>query len=177
MTLSLAGTGRDAGVSIAEVNLKLIWEVVSQIKVGERGHAYVIDAQGRLIAHPDISLVLRNTDLSRLAHVQAARSGVSAQGLVQEGRNIQGPRVRTAHALVAPLRWLVFVELPIAEAYAPLYDSIWRSGLLLLGGLALAFLAGLFLARRMVVPIQALRTGAARIGSGDLGQRITIKTG
>ena len=45
MTLSLAGTRRDAGVSIAEVNLKLIWDVVSRIKVGERGQAYVVDAQ------------------------------------------------------------------------------------------------------------------------------------
>src|SRR5262249_5689311 len=39
------------------------------------------------------------------------------------------------------------------------------------------FAAGLFLARRMVVPIQALRAGAARLGSGDLGQRIAINTG
>src|SRR5580693_2907288 len=45
MTLSLAGTRRDAGVSVAEVNLKLIWDVVSQIKVGARGQAYVIDQQ------------------------------------------------------------------------------------------------------------------------------------
>src|SRR5262249_24452230 len=35
MTLAIAGTRRDAGVSVAEVNLKLIWDVVSQIKVGE----------------------------------------------------------------------------------------------------------------------------------------------
>ena len=33
----LAGTRRDAGVSVAEVNLKFIWDVVSQIKVGEHG--------------------------------------------------------------------------------------------------------------------------------------------
>src|SRR5262249_49219119 len=72
MTLAIAGTRRDAGVSVAEVNLKLIWDVVSQIKVGDRGHAYVVDAQGRLIAHPDISLVLRNTDMSKLAQVRAA---------------------------------------------------------------------------------------------------------
>src|SRR5262249_10312836 len=51
MTLSLAGTGRDAGVSVADVSLKLLWDVVSQIKVGEHGQAYVIDAEGRLIAH------------------------------------------------------------------------------------------------------------------------------
>ena len=35
----------------------------------------------------------------------------------------------------------------------------------------------MFLARRMVVPIQKLRAGAARLGSGDLSQRITIKSG
>jgi signal transduction histidine kinase/HAMP domain-containing protein len=179
MSLSLAGARRDAGVSIAQVNLKLIWDVVSKIKVGERGHAYVIDADGRLIAHPDISLVLRNTDMSRLAQVRGARAGltgISAQQ-VQEGEDIAGHKVLTAFAAVVPLGWLVFVETPIEEAYAPLYASIQRTGLVLLGALALAFVAGMFLAGRMVVPIQALRAGAARIGSGDLGQRINIKTG
>jgi signal transduction histidine kinase len=178
MTVALAGTRRDAGVSVAEVNLKLIWDVVSQIKVGQHGQAYVVDAQGRLIAHPDISLVLRNTDLSRLAQVQAARTaGGPAPEQVQEAQDLQGRRVLTAHAPVEPLGWRVFVELPADEAYAPLYASIQRSGALLGGGLIFAFLAGTFLARRMVGPIQALRAGAARLGGGDLSQRISIKTG
>jgi signal transduction histidine kinase len=176
MTLSLAGTRRDTGVSIAQVNLKLIWDVVSKIKVGERGRAYVVDADGRLIAHPDISLVLRNTDMSKLAQVRSARAAGSGDE-VQEGEDITGNRVLTAHAQVTPLGWLVFVETPIAEAYAPLYASIQRTGYVLFGALALAFIAGMFLAKRMVGPIQALRSGAARIGRGDLSQRISIKTG
>ena len=175
MTLAIAGTRRDAGVSVAEVNLKLIWDVVSGIKVGERGHAYVVGAQGRLIAHPDISLVLRNTDMSRLAQVQAARAG--ATELVQEGEDIEGRKVLTAYAPVAPLGWLVFVELPFEEAYAPLNAALKRLALVLLAALSFAVLAGMFLAGRMVGPIQALRAGAARIGSGDLSQQIRIKTG
>jgi signal transduction histidine kinase/CheY-like chemotaxis protein len=185
MTLAIAGTRRDAGVSVAEVNLKLIWDVVTQIKVGERGHAYVVDAQGRLIAHPDISLVLRNTDMSKLAQVQAARAvGPKAARptdgpieTVQESENIEGRKVLTAYASVAPLGWLVFVELPAEEAYAPLYAALKRLGYVLLAALLIAVLAGMFLAGRMVGPIQALRAGAARIGSGDLSQRIAIKTG
>ena len=179
MTLAIAGTRRDAGVSVAEVNLKLIWDVVSQIKVGERGHAYVVDAQGRLIAHPDISLVLRNTDMSRLAQVRAARGGTGGDPSerVQESTNIEGREVLSASAPVAPLGWLVFVELPAQEAYAPLYAALQRLGLVLLAALGFAVLAGMFLAGRMVGPIRALRAGAARIGSGDLGQRIAIKTG
>src|SRR6266702_4470228 len=74
MTVALAGTRRDAGVSVAEVNLKLIWDVVSQIKVGAHGQAYVVYAQGWLSAHTEISLVLRNTDLARLAQIRAART-------------------------------------------------------------------------------------------------------
>ena len=179
MTLAIAGTRRDAGVSVAEVNLKLIWDVVSQIKVGERGHAYVVDAQGRLIAHPDISLVLRNTDMSRLAQVSAAQTatGGGASERVQESEDIGGRKVLTAYAPVAPLGWLVFVELPVAEAYAPLYAALERLALVLLAALGFAVLAGMFLAGRMVGPIQALRAGAERIGGGDLSQQIRIKTG
>jgi signal transduction histidine kinase len=178
MTLAMAGARRDAGVSVAEVNLKFIWEVVSQIKVGKKGQAFVIDSRGRLIAHPDISLVLRNTDMFRLDYVKTARdeSGVSRQG-VEIVNDILGREVLTAHAPIPPLRWLMFVELPIDEAYAPLYESIKRSAWLLAGGLALAFLAGLLLARKMIIPIQQLREGAAQIGAGNLEQRISIKTG
>jgi hypothetical protein len=120
MTLSLAGTRREAGVSVAEVNLKFIWDVVSQIKIGEHGRAYVIDGQGRLIAHPDLSLVLRNTDLSHLPQVQAARARATGKPAdqVQEAEDIRGRRVLTAYASVRPVGWLVFVELPVEEADA-----------------------------------------------------------
>jgi signal transduction histidine kinase len=138
----------------------------------------VIDAQGRLIAHPDISLVLRNTDFSRLAQVKAARE--AAEGAAQDiapVEDIQGRPVLTAHAPIPALGWLVFVELPVREAYAPLYAAIQRSGLQLLAALALAVIAGVFLARRMVGPIQALGAGADVIGRGNLGYRISVRTG
>jgi signal transduction histidine kinase len=179
MTLAMAGVRRDYGLVVAQVNLKFIWDVVSQVQVGVRGRAYVVDPAGRLIAHPDISMVLRHMDISRLVQIQAARAEGSAassdQPLVVD--DIEGRKVLSVHAQVAPLGWLVFVELPIDEAYAPLYSAIRRSGALLIAALVLAAIAGLYLARRMIIPIRALRDGAARIGSGDLDQRISIETG
>src|SRR6201996_2154309 len=175
MTLSLAGTRKDAGVSSAEGNLKLSWDVVSQIKVGEHGHAYVVGEQGRLIAHPDISLVLRNTDMSKLAQVRDARAGMADP--TSEATNIQGQQVLTASAPIAPLGWTMFVELPVEEAYASLYAALQRLALVLAAASLFAVLAGVLLARRMVGPIQALRAGAERMGSGDFAQHISIKTG
>jgi signal transduction histidine kinase len=178
MTLSVAGARREAGVSLAQVNLTFIWDVISQIQMGERGRAYVIDEHGRLIAHPDISLVLSNSDVSDLAQVRAARAAASEPAPEQEPvEDIQGERVLSAYASVPSLGWFVFVELPVAEAYAPIYATIQRSGILITAALALACLASILLARRMIAPIQALRMGAERIESGDLAQRISIKTG
>src|SRR5215831_3959512 len=176
MTIAVAGTGHDHGVIVGQVNLKFIWDVVSQIKSGTRGHAYVVDSSGRLIADPDISLVLRNTDMSGLPQVRAARVPQADADEPFAAVDRQGKPVLSARATVTPLNWLVFVELPIDEAYAPLYSSIMRSAVLLLVALALALFASLLFARRMVVPIRALQEGTMRIGRGDLTQRIAIKT-
>src|SRR5215831_8526995 len=176
MTIAVAGIGHDHGVIVGQVNLKFIWDVVSQIKSGTRGHAYVVDSSGRLIADPDISLVLRNTDMSGLPQVRAARVPQADADEPFAAVDRQGKPVLSARATVTPLSWLVFVELPIDEAYAPLYSSIMRSAVLLLVALALALFAGLLFARRMVVPIRALQEGAMRIGRGNLTQRIAIKT-
>jgi two-component system NtrC family sensor kinase len=106
MTISLRA--RNANVSVAEVNLKFIWDVVSQIKVGEHGQAYVVDGRGRLIAHPDISLVLRNTDLSDLAQVRAARTeSAESPNSTQLARDTHGRSVLTANAAIAPLDWTI----------------------------------------------------------------------
>jgi hypothetical protein len=128
MLLSLAGTRRESGVSVAEIGLKLVWDVVSQIKVGEHGGAYVVDREGRLIAHPDISLVLRNTDMSKLAQVQAARVAGDGPRQVQAARDIDDRDVLSASARVAlpGLGWHVFVELPVAEVDTAFHDV--RSG-------------------------------------------------
>jgi Cache domain len=120
MTLSLAGTRRDAGVSVAEVKLKLIWDLVTRMKVGERGVAYVLDAQGRVVVHPDLTLAQR--DFSSLTHVQAARTAGSGPvtGGVQVAQDINGREVLAAYMPVANpnLGWLVLVELPVEEADA-----------------------------------------------------------
>jgi signal transduction histidine kinase len=178
ITIALAGSGGAAGVTVAEVNLKFIWDVVSQIKIGKAGHAYVVDSHGQLIAHPDISLVLKKTDLSKLDQVKAAL-GTVAQGMGMPGiaRDLEGRQVLSASAPIAPLGWAVLIEQPLFEAFEPIRASIFRTVGLVLVGVLLSVLVSLVLARRLVRPIRALTEGAGRIGAGDLGHRLEVKTG
>ncbi len=169
--------GARGGVTVAEVNLKLIWDVISQIKVGRDGYAYVVDRLGRLVAHPDISLVLRGTDMKGLAQVAAALQDREGAAAPADARNLTGVSVLSAHASIPALGWIVFVELPTAEAQLPVITAGLRALALLVLGLIIAGLAGALLARRMVVPIRALQAGAQRIGSGELDHRLDIRTG
>ena len=181
MVIAIAEGGQAGGVTAAEVNLKFIWDVVSQIKIGKAGQAFVVDGQGALIAHPDISLVLQKTDLTRLEQVKRALAGGPQPGEpAQEGtiaRNLRNQQVLTAHTTIPSLGWTVFVEQPLEEAFEPLRASVKRTVLLLFLGILLSVGASLMLARTLARPIRALQAGAVRIGEGNLTDRIEVKTG
>jgi signal transduction histidine kinase len=178
LTIAVAGRSRIGPIVVTEVNLKFIWDVVSRIAVGTKGRAYVVDSDGYLIAHPDISLVLHKTDLSGLTQVRAARMGSSSAAAVSMVADDRlGRQVLTSFAPIPALGWFVFVEQPVAQAFAPLYAMLWRTGGLLIGGLVLSLIASILLARHVVGPIRVLQKGASEIGAGRLDHRIAIDTG
>jgi signal transduction histidine kinase len=181
MIIAIAEDGERGGVTVADVNLKFIWDQISRIKIGQAGYAYVVDGHGQLIAHPDISLVLQKTSLAGLPQVQAALDMPALPGQEREealiATDLRGRQVLTAYETVSPPGWSVFVDQPLEEAFAPIFSSVARTIILLLLGIGLSVLASMVLARKMVRPIQAIRTGAARIGGGALDQRIEVHTG
>ena len=178
MTIAVAGSRVSAGVTIATVNLKLILEVMAGIRVGRSGDAFVVDRPGHLVAHPDISLVLRGVDDGTRATLQAMRiAALGAGGEAIATTDIQHRSVLVAVAPIAGPDWTVFAEDPIEEALAPIRAALWRTGFFLLsGGLFAAGLAYL-LAYRLVVPIRKLEEGAKRIGAGQFDHKIAIATG
>ncbi len=180
MAIGIGHVGRNAGATIAEVNLKLVWDVVTGIRVGETGYAFVTDLRGRLIAHPDMSLVLRDTDLSRLPQVAAAIASpgqAAGGGRVIEGTGPDGRAELSAFTAVPKVGWLVFVELPRQEAFAAVWKALYQTLALLALGIGLAAVAGTLLARRLSAPIRELRAGAEQLGRGDLASRIPVARG
>ena len=178
MTIAVAGAREVNGSTIAVVNLKLIWDVISAIHVGRSGDAFVLDRSGRLVAHPDISLVLRGDDdpaAARLKQLQQAT--IAGGGETAEGSNAEGRPVIAAMAPIRRQEWTAFVEEPAAEAFTPLRAALWRTGLLLLAGAILAAALAYLLARRMTGPIALLEKGAEEIGAGHFDHKIEISTG
>jgi signal transduction histidine kinase len=85
--------------------------------------------------------------------------------------------VFSSWTLIPDLGWAVFVDQPVEEVYGPLYASLFRTSGLLLVGLGMALVASLLVARRVVRPLETLRRGVERIGTGDMHSRLDVKTG
>ena len=178
LTVAVVGNRPSVGAVVAEVNLKLIWDVISAIKVGKSGFAFVLDRPGRLIAHPDISLVLRGAEEATAKPFRTIRAAIGSAGAgLATSRDVHGHAVAVGAAQVTGLDWTVVVEQPLSEAYAPIYAALWRTAVLLAVGTIFAALLAYALAHRMTEPIRVLEEGTERIGAGFFDHRISIQTG
>jgi class 3 adenylate cyclase/HAMP domain-containing protein len=173
MSISVAHSGFNAGVTVADIDLSFLADFLGDTQVGKSTFAYAVDPRGQVLATsargPDIG-----KDLSKLPQVAAV---IAPDGVpLTSGTDASGYSVLTTSSTVPKLGWIVFFEQPTVQALAPIRDQLVRVALLIGLGLLIAILAGTVLARRMLIPITALRTGARRLGAGDFSQRIEVNT-
>ncbi|MEQ1956904.1 adenylate/guanylate cyclase domain-containing protein [Mesorhizobium yinganensis] len=177
MLVSVAGNRAAAGVAVAEINLKLIWDVVSDIRVGGSGRAYVVDRLGQLVAHPDISKVPSGTNEEAARTLRRLQDAIEAGGTSVATTNTDGEPVIADMAAIKGTGWTVVVEQDTTEAFAPIYATLWRTSGLLLGATMLAAGLAFWLAKRMTGPVRLLEEGTRQIGAGQFEHRINISTG
>ncbi|MCP3464604.1 MULTISPECIES: adenylate/guanylate cyclase domain-containing protein [unclassified Bradyrhizobium] len=174
MRIAVTGNLPAAGIAIAEVNLKLIWDVIAAIRIGQTGYAMIVDDSGQLIAHPDISLVLRgrtgSIDFGRIKYLV----GTTSRGAVITGDKGNPVVALSVHA--ADIGWTVIAMQPIVEAFAPIRAALWRSSLLIALGVLIAIALAYWRAHRMSGPIKQLEEGVERIGTGHFDHRIGISS-
>jgi GAF domain-containing protein/HAMP domain-containing protein len=161
---------RFEGVLVAEVDLRYMWDVVDEIKIGQTGFAYVVDQQGNVIAYPgsDKEKILQN--FSHVFEVAEFISGNDEEietGFELEA-GINGERVVSTYIPLGTPNWAVVVETPILEAFQDLIWSLVVSAVILLSVAILAGGAGIYAARRLTAPVLSLTSTATRIAEGEL---------
>ena len=160
------------GTLVGEITLKFMWDLVDQLKVGETGYVYVVDNQGDLIAFGDTSRVLVNENVQHIPEVQefvenpTETTDLTPEVITYTG--LTGTKVLGSYAPLGTPQWAVVVELPTAEAYQSLYQTLAITvvAILLLAGLA--GLVGIFVARRLAAPLIDLSKTAAEVAGGNL---------
>ncbi len=144
----------DADIAlIARLPLQKIWSLIDGIDAGPGGFAYLVSAEGTLLAYPDKAVIIRG---QKPAQVRAP--GIAPPLIVS--------------SVVPGLEWTVFIEQPAAKAYLPVFQMVRRSLVYFLAGLSMAVLLGGAFAVLYARSLDALLLGTARIAEGDLSYRI-----
>jgi GAF domain-containing protein/HAMP domain-containing protein len=160
------------GTLIAEVNLKFMWQVVDQLKVGQTGYAYVVDNQGNLIAFGDTSRVLAGENVQQIFEVKEFIQNLSAStNITPEIANYSGLLGKNVVGTYVPLgspEWAVITELPTNEAYQPIIGFMSGYIISMLALAVLAGVAGILIARRLSAPLVDLSNAATEFAGGNL---------
>jgi len=180
VAIPLWGTAQSiVGVVAAEADLSFLWEVVGKIHFGTAGYAYLVDAQGNLIAHKDPTLVLKRMNMREVDGVKKFLRNPSRSDFTpaQEGRGLTDKPVLVTYAPVPELGWAVVLEEPIDAALANVEILKRYAAVLLVLGLVIGATIIAWVSSRITGPIRALHHGAKIIGSGNLGYRVNIHSG
>lgn len=167
--------GESKSILAAEVNLKFMWDLVDQLKVGDTGTAYLVDRQGKLLAFHDTSRVLQGENVANLPEVSEFILGKTNTQLLDLAPGINKNLTVGAFAPLVSPDWALITELPWQEAYAPFIQNALASILITIALAVLAALAGIYLARRLTVPLVTLRDTATRITAGELSLQAPIQ--
>ncbi|MFB8789862.1 MAG: ATP-binding protein [Potamolinea sp.] len=181
------------GVLFAKINLDFLSRTTSQTQVGETGYSYVLDNRLALIAKgtktekksspsPSQNTQSQSTEKFKLQDLKdfpfiqdLAKLSLSPEtqpALVYKGLN--GQEVIGSSTLIRRVKWLVVVELPTSEVYAPVRWML----LVMVGGtvVAIALTVGLGFAfsRSITIPLKYLTDAATKISGGQLNSRVDI---
>ncbi len=167
-----ADDGTFLGVIAGNVDINKLIEIVGSTKIGDNGEVVIVNSQGRIAIDPDIAVIFK--DINHLKGIQAALRGES--GTIIDVNDDGDPALVYYVPDIGLENWIAFVNVPLAELNAPVVDLATRAVLLGLIAIAVISVAILFVARRLVQPIQQLTRVAGRLSAGEFNTPIPVQS-
>jgi methyl-accepting chemotaxis protein len=161
---------RTVGVLAAAMAIEDISRIVANWKSGKTGYAFLVDQNGKVVAHRTAELVL--TEVSLAEHPLV--SSIQKSGLPRlVSFEWKGSPQALGYVNGTALRWSVVVQQDEEELFAPLRQAVML-GLLLLAaaGLLVAVIAR-YVSGLLVRPIVEMTEAADRMSTGELDKPIT----
>ncbi len=163
------------GVVTADLSLKWLKDILSQIKIYQSGYAFLISQSGVFLSHRNTNLII-NESIFSIAEATGdtelrniGRDMIQGkEGFVALNRNLTGKVSRMYYAPLQSTGWSLGVVVPEDELFAALKTLTLELALIGAAGFALLFLVIVFISGRITRPISALADKTAEIAKGNL---------
>jgi HD-GYP domain-containing protein (c-di-GMP phosphodiesterase class II) len=144
---------------------------------------FVVDQNGRAVAHPDPSVAFSEKPMTDLKVVQdwqetgaQVQSGLAPFVAMRNGHPVEMLGSYATAELDKNTRLGVIAIQDESAALASVGDMRRQTFWISLVAAILTILVGIFFARKLTQPVQQLAAGAHRIASGDFSQRIEVRS-
>jgi putative nucleotidyltransferase with HDIG domain len=173
--LPIIDENKIVGVLLADLSMERVWEIVESVNIRRSGEAYLVDRRGLLIAHKDRERVIQLEDMKDVEivgkYLALGNTGGALTFMDKEGKEMLG-----AYASLDLEGWGVVVQEPREDAYIVVAEMKRQ---ILIWGLitgVLVCIIGLFLARKISVPIMHFARSAMLIARGNFKEKITVRS-
>ncbi|HFC11919.1 MAG TPA: HAMP domain-containing protein, partial [Anaerolineae bacterium] len=166
----LAHATDNGGVVAGRLQMDLLWDVVSDVRFGKSGVAYIVEKSGTVIGHPDVSVVLDRVSLVGRPEwdVISKADNFSWNG---EYFNFQGQDVVARTQEIADSDWVIVTEIDKDEATETTRLAVGALSLGIVGiGIVALFVAMRLMNTNIFNPLNELRRRARRIAQGEFKQ-------
>jgi sigma-B regulation protein RsbU (phosphoserine phosphatase) len=168
------GKKKFTGIVTADLSLSWLEEMVSSLKIGKTGYGFLVSKEGKLITHPDKSLVMNESVLNIPAKRNGNLYGVGSEmlkgkiGFVPTKDTATGKRIWIAYAPVPATGWSLAAVFPKEELMEDLHNL--NRVVLIIGLIGLLFLAAVIIlfSSSITKPLKLLALKTRDIAKGDL---------
>jgi len=156
------------------VTLNKLWHKIYNTMIGRTGFAFLVDKEGKIIAHPEKKRAKNFEDATQLAIVQEVLSGrtVGSKEFVDQ----RGVEMVGAYAPVKRLGWGMVVQQAKDDAYISAIKMKQNAILWIIVSIFGAALVGFLTARGLSRPVLELIVGAEKVAEGDFTHKVLVRT-
>jgi PAS domain S-box-containing protein len=170
MTMSLpikdAKSGAVEAVLMANIRLNKIWENAVERSIGKAGIVFITDDSGKVLAHPDPSVIYRNTFYKPK----------SPEG-IQRGLDGSDDMLVSKKVEMGNRTFIVYASVPFTEVIGLSLDTLFAVAVFSLCFLAFSIFLCLVALNRIIRPIETLADNARRITAGELTATVQVGNG
>jgi len=155
------------GAVVERMNFNTILDIISNVRLGEKGYAFLVDSNGNYISHPFNSMeVIKNLNNSKYASFYTTHKNIQYFSALYSISKYDTQKNN----------WYVVVEEPVSEAYEVAYRLRTYTVIVLMISIAIVFVLVAILSRKIAMPIKNLVKETQNIAEGDIGQNINIQS-
>lgn len=160
----IRNNGRIVGVIGASIDLEILSELAANYNPGNTGYGFIVENNGKIIAHPDEELVSNMADVSHLAPVKAViaeKTGISEY-------SYDGENKLAAYLPIKETGWGVVVQLTAKEAFQPVVDIVRGAVISIIITVLVAIVVAFIMGNYVTKPIIKAADFAQEISTGNL---------